>query len=107
MHFIISFQHRIPIKNLLIFWIETHSFLQELKHNFLGAYTPLTSEGNIIVDGILASCYADVNDHAVAHLEMILMRKFATVVEWVFGDDIGFSVFAKTLIHFRDTYCQL
>ena len=61
----------------------------------------MTAEGNIMVDGILASCYADVNDHDVAHLVMIPMRKFATVVEWIFGDDIGFSVFAKIAMNFR------
>ena len=56
----------------------------------------MTSEGNIIVDGILASCYAGVNDHYVAHLGMMPMRRFSAAVEWLFGDDIGYSVFAKT-----------
>ena len=32
----------------------------------LGAYTPVTVEGNIAVDGVLASCYAFA-DHDLAH----------------------------------------
>ena len=30
-------------------------------HYFPGAYVPLTVEGKIIVDGVLASCYADLS----------------------------------------------
>ena len=33
-----------------------------------GMVAPVTMEGNIIVDGVLASCYAMVNDHEIAHL---------------------------------------
>ena len=50
---------------------------------------PLTLEGNIMVDGILASCYADISDHDLAHLSMIPMRKFSAFVEWIFGEDIN------------------
>ena len=32
-----------------------------------GTYAPLTSEGNIVVDGTLASCYAVVNSQTLAH----------------------------------------
>ena len=59
---------------------------------------PLTLEGNIIVDGILASCYADISDHDLAHLSMIPVRKFSAVVEWIFGDDIGLPIFVNTAI---------
>ena len=34
----------------------------------VGFYAPLTSEGTIIVDGVVASCYATVPYHSVAHL---------------------------------------
>ena len=40
---------------------------------FLGAYVPLTIEGNIVVDGILASCYAYA-DHDLGHLGMMPFR---------------------------------
>ena len=59
---------------------------------------PLALEGNIMVDYILASCYADISDHNLAHLSMIPMRTFSAVVEWIFGDDIGFSIFVNTAI---------
>ena len=39
---------------------------------FLGAYVPLTADGNIVVDQILASCYASF-DHDLAHLMMMPM----------------------------------
>ena len=34
---------------------------------------PLTMEGNIIVDGVLASCYASF-DHDLAHIAMAPMQ---------------------------------
>ena len=51
-----------------------------------------------MVDVILASCYADIPDHDLAHLSMIPMRKFSAAVEWIFGDDIGFPIFVNTVI---------
>ena len=61
-----------------------------------GVFCPITKEGNVVVDNILASCYASVNDQAffhglvkisaqnVAHLGLLPMRilhKFR--VKWV------------------------
>ena len=51
-----------------------------------GAYVPLTMEGNIVVDGVLASCYASL-DHDTAHLGMKAMRLFPEVTEWIYGKD--------------------
>ena len=53
-----------------------------------GAYVPLTMEGNIVVDGILASCYASC-DHDSAHIGMLPIQLFPTLMKWVFGDDNG------------------
>ena len=33
-----------------------------------GTVAPITVEGNIVVDGVLASCYAVIQDHNIAHL---------------------------------------
>ena len=55
----------------------------------------MTIEGNIIVDGVLASCYASVN-HDVIHLAMKPMQWFPDIIQWVFGEDGRFSAFAKT-----------
>ena len=59
---------------------------------FLGAYVPLTMEGNIVVDGILASCYASV-DHDLAHFGMILNRWLPETIEWIFGQSGGLPPF--------------
>ena len=61
----------------------------------LGAYAPLTLEGNIMVDGVLTSCYADC-DHDLAHLTMIPMQRFLEVLKWILGEDTGFPVFVST-----------
>ena len=41
---------------------------------FLGAYAPVTMEGNIMVDGVLASCYALVSNHDLVLLVMKPLR---------------------------------
>lgn len=39
-----------------------------------GMIAPVTMEGNIIVDGVLSSCYARIDDHRSAHLAFAPMR---------------------------------
>ena len=56
---------------------------------------PLTKEGNIVVDDILTSCYADFN-HNVAHLAMKPMQVISKIMEWLIGNDTGFPVYVKT-----------
>ena len=46
----------------------------------LGAFTPLTIDGNIIIDGALASCYA-FPDHYLACIMMTPMRWFPAALE--------------------------
>ena len=48
-----------------------------------------------MVDGVLASCYADF-DHDLAHITITPMQKFAEVMEWMFGSDYGFPVYVGT-----------
>ena len=45
-----------------------------------------------MVNGVLASCYPS-NDHDMAHLGMTPVRRFPEIIQWLFGDDGGFSVF--------------
>ena len=59
-----------------------------------GAYVPLTMEGNIVVDGVLTSCYPSAH-HDVAHLGMIPIRWFPEIIEWMFGADPEFQVYVK------------
>ena len=44
----------------------------------------------MVVDDILASCYADFN-HDLAHFAMAPMRWFSNIMQWVFGTDNGFQ----------------
>ena len=53
-------------------------------HVLPGAFAPLTQEGNIVVDGVMASCYGSYN-HDVAHIIMAPLRWFPDVMERIFG----------------------
>ena len=50
-------------------------------------------EGNIVVDDILASCYAGSN-HDLAHIVLTPMRWFPKMMQWIFGEDKGFQNYA-------------
>ena len=69
-------------------------YLKSEIYFFPGAYVPLTEEGTIIVDGILASCYATFN-HDLAHLVMTPMQWFPSITEWIFGQEHGIQGFVK------------
>ena len=62
---------------------------------FLGAYTPLTMDGDIIVDRVLASCYAFGN-HDLAHIGVALLRWFPRMIALIFDEDYGISIYATT-----------
>ena len=55
---------------------------------------PIIKEGNIVVDGILASCYADF-DHDLAHLTMMPMQWFPEMIDWIFGNGTGFPAYVR------------
>ena len=55
---------------------------------------PLTTEGNVIVDGILASCHAST-DHDLAFFGMVPMRWFPEVLVWLFGKEDETQVYAN------------
>ena len=60
--------------------------------HFIGVYVPLTMEGNLVVDGVLASCYAIV-DHNIAQIEMKPIQWYPDVIELIFGDENGVSAY--------------
>ena len=47
-----------------------------------------------MVDRVLVSCYAST-DHDLAHIAMTPVQLFPVIVEWIFGKDIGVSVFGS------------
>ncbi|XP_003745743.1 sonic hedgehog protein [Galendromus occidentalis] len=48
-----------------------------------GVYAPMTASGNIVVNNVVASCYALVNDHSLAHTAFAPLRLFYSSVSWV------------------------
>ena len=64
-----------------------------------GAFVPLTKEGNIVVDNVLASCYASF-DHDLAHNMMTPMQWFPEIIEWMFGDENASAGFAEVFKQF-------
>ena len=57
-------------------------------------------EGNIVVDEVLASCYA-FGDHDLAHIAIALVRYFPELIMWIFGEENGFSSYPKIIQHFH------
>lgn len=63
-----------------------------------GMYAPLTSSGTIVVDGVLASIYADPNwlggnlfSHKVMHGFFYPYRTYRLAFEWAFGHSSNFG----------------
>ena len=51
-------------------------------------------EGNIVVDGVLASCYPS-SDHDLAHFGMGPLRWFPKIIHWIFGEDNGLQGYVR------------
>ena len=49
-------------------------------------------EGNIMVDGVLASCYACPN-HDLCHIAMIPNRWFPVIAKWILGEEDNSSAY--------------
>ena len=43
-------------------------------------------EGNIVVDGVLASCYASCH-HDLNHIGALPIQLFPKIMEWIFGEE--------------------
>ena len=56
----------------------------------------MTNEGSIVVDGVLASCYASI-DQDLNHIALAPIRWFPAFIEWTFGDDNGFQTYVNIL----------
>ena len=51
-------------------------------------------EGNLVVDGVLASCYASAN-HDLADIGVLPVKYFPWIMEWIFGEDSGLSTYSN------------
>ena len=60
----------------------------------LGAFVLLTMEGNIVVDGVLASCYAST-DHDLSNLVMTPIQWYPALIGWIFGEESGLPFYVK------------
>ena len=60
-------------------------------------FAPLTSEGNIVVDGVLASCYASF-DHDLEKIAMTPLQWLPGMIEWIFGWDNDIPGYIKATI---------
>ena len=56
-------------------------------------------EGTIVVDGVLASCYASF-DHNLAHFAMSPIQWFPKMTEWLFGEDNGLPAYVGIIKDF-------
>ena len=50
-------------------------------------------EGSIVVDDVLASCYAYAH-HDLVHVAMTPIRWFPKILEWIFGNENGIPNYA-------------
>ena len=62
----------------------------------VGAYDPLTIDGKIMVNGVMASCYASF-DHDLAHIAMTPMQWYPELLEWFFGVEDGSSAYVDII----------
>ena len=63
----------------------------------------MTMAGNILVDGVLASCYA-FPDHDVAHIGITPIRWFPQITRLIFGMEDGIHGYVNVLEHFGDLF---
>ena len=59
-------------------------FIKKWLYCVSGVYASLTADGNIVIEGVLASCYASF-DHDLAYFAMTPMQWYPEIIRWIFG----------------------
>ena len=57
-----------------------------------GLYSPLTYQGNIVVDNVLASCYSDFDSHELQHFAFLPIRLFYRILDIISSKILKFDV---------------
>lgn len=54
-----------------------------------GSYAPVTMQGSVVVDHVLASCYAVIQDHELAHWALVPVRLAHWLSSWLWSARSG------------------
>ena len=65
-----------------------------------GAYAPLTAQGTVLVDGVVASCYAETRYETVAHIAFAPIRWLSYLMTFQMSE--GLHSYSKFLINIAD-----
>jgi hypothetical protein len=65
-----------------------------------GAYAPLTAQGTVLVDGVMASCYAETQYETVAHIAFAPIRWLSYLMTFQMSE--GLHSYSKFLINIAD-----
>ena len=71
-----------------------------------GTYVPVTEGGNVVVNGVQASCYGTA-DHDMAHFAMMPLQWFPKIMKLVFGHYNGSPTYvgiAKDLVKMKSFF---
>lgn len=67
-----------------------------------GVYAPLTSAGNLVVDNVVASCYAVIDNQAVAHAAFLPIRWWSAIFNQIPDDKEGIHWYANALYNLAE-----
>ena len=86
--------HTFNSNHLLLYKVQRQLIIYSKNYCLPGDFVLLTGEGNIMVNGVLASCYASF-DHDLANFAMVPMQYCPHLVNWIFGEKNGIQGFVN------------